>query len=756
MDPGAHGSADGWLTPRRFAGVLALLVVATFPEVVFGLQSFVHRDFGLFGHPLAHYHRECFWRGELPLWNPYNNFGLPFLAQWNTLTLYPGSLIYLLFPLPWSLNIFCLAHLVWAGVGMFWLAERWTGHRTAAAVAGVAFAFSGLMLNALMWPNNIAALGWMPWVVGWAESAWRNGGRSLPAAALVATLQMLTGSPEIILFTWIILATFWAASWLKASQPRTILLGRFLGLVALVVMLGAAQLFPFLDLLRHSHRDAGFATGDWSMPLWGWLNFLVPQFHVIRAGSGLLYQPEQFWTSSYYAGGAVFALAVGATARWRQPRVLLLTSLLLAALVLALGDGGKIYRWIREIVPAVNFMRFPIKFVVVAMFILPLLAAVAVAEWDRRGREDNPTPARGFRRLAIGLLALCAGTVVWARFQPLGEGDWERTAWSAARSALCLVMIPALLELRTKARLRLAGPAGLALLMILLWLDARTHAPNQNPTVPPAVLKMDSAQAPRVVLGDGRALLSLAAMDFFYRTNTADAGESYRLRRRALQQNVNLIARQPKVDGFYSLYLPEERRVHFRLYRSEQDIREGLADFIGVTAVSSRTNLLDWSPRTRAMAWATGGQQPVFTDAATALTKLIAPDFDPRRTVLLPLEARSPAVAKKFGPVSVLKSDWSAERVRVETDSPGPGWLVIAQAHYHPWRALVDEAPAPIRRANVAFQAVELPPGRHTVELTYRDDAFRLGCAVSLAGLALVGVWWRKRGRSQPEWLAGE
>jgi len=50
------------------------------------------------------------------LLNPLNDFGLPFLAQWNTMTLYPGSLIYLLFPLSWSLGIFCLAHLFLGGM----------------------------------------------------------------------------------------------------------------------------------------------------------------------------------------------------------------------------------------------------------------------------------------------------------------------------------------------------------------------------------------------------------------------------------------------------------------------------------------------------------------------------------------------------------------------------------------------------------------------------------------------------------------
>src|SRR5688572_1986041 len=100
----AERQADStpWLTTGRFVMILAGLIFIAYPQVVLGFHSFVWRDYGLFGYPLAYYHRECFWRGEIPLWNPYNNFGIPYLAQWGTLVLYPGSLIYLLLPLPWS------------------------------------------------------------------------------------------------------------------------------------------------------------------------------------------------------------------------------------------------------------------------------------------------------------------------------------------------------------------------------------------------------------------------------------------------------------------------------------------------------------------------------------------------------------------------------------------------------------------------------------------------------------------------------
>src|SRR6185312_1655472 len=99
---------DDWLTPGRFALLLAALMVLCFPKALFGLGTFFLRDFGCFGCPLAYYHCGAFWHGRMPFWNPYDFCGVPFMAQWNTLTLYPPSLFYLLFPLPRSLQVFNL------------------------------------------------------------------------------------------------------------------------------------------------------------------------------------------------------------------------------------------------------------------------------------------------------------------------------------------------------------------------------------------------------------------------------------------------------------------------------------------------------------------------------------------------------------------------------------------------------------------------------------------------------------------------
>ncbi len=69
--------------------------------------------------------------------------------------------------------------------------------------------------------------------------------------------------------------------------------------------------------------------------------------------------------------------------------------------------------------------------------------------------------------------------------------------------------------------------------------------------------------------------------------------------------------------------------------------------------------------------------------------------------------------------------------------------LVVAQAYYHCWQASVDGAPVPLWRANDAFQAVEVPSGRHEVRIVYVDRAFQTGAIISIVALMLCAamIW---------------
>ena len=116
--------------------------------------------------------------------------------------------------------------------------------------------------------------------------------------------------------------------------------------------------------------------------------------------------------------------------------------------------------------------------------------------------------------------------------------------------------------------------------------------------------------------------------------------------------------------------------------------------------------------------------------------------------VYLPPDAREKVSAKPDATARILSSNITAEKCSFQTQAGTNTLLVMAQSYYHCWRASVDGKGVPLLRANAGFQAVEVPAGQHEVLLEYKDRAFHLGCAISLAALLLCAViYFLKSGR---------
>lgn len=81
------------------------------------------------------------------------------------------------------------------------------------------------------------------------------------------------------------------------------------------------------------------------------------------------------------------------------------------------------------------------------------------------------------------------------------------------------------------------------------------------------------------------------------------------------------------------------------------------------------------------------------------------------------------------------------EHITVSVDSPytTPAYLVITESFFPGWKALIDQKQTtPIYLANQRFMAVEIPPGKHTVELIYTSTYFATGALISLISLLLL------------------
>ena len=746
----------GWFTPRRFAGMLALLIVCCFPSVLFGLGAFVYGDAAQFSYPLAFHYRECFWHGEIPLWNPLNSCGIPFLAQWNTLTLYPPSLFYLLFPMPWSFEVFCLGHVFLAGMGMYFLARDWTHNGLAAAIAGTAFAFNGLTWQGLMWPSILGALAWMPWLVLATERAWREGGRAIVPAALAGAVQMLTGGAEVILLTWVLLGVMAAVQFIRGEIPRAKLIIRAVCLAALVGGLSAAQLFPFLDLLAHSQRNGDYGSsgmaGIESMPLTGALNYFVPLFHCARNPQGVFVQINQGWVASYFVGIGIAAFALFAIWRVRNQRAWLLAALTIFSLLMAVGNRGLMYHFLTRVVPVFGFIRFPVKFVALATFTIPLLAALGVNWLNAAPAESWARESRSAKVLALGIIGVMAAALGWAWKYPLPGEEFFTMLWNAMfRVAMLALILGCVMLLRRKIDVKLQMLVQLGI-VVLLWFDVFTHTPNLSPTAPSSVLRPGAVRQffnwqNELKPGLSRALQSKDSLWKMTSIGWSDPAEDVTYRRLSLSLDLNLLDDVPKFDGFYPVDLKEHLEIFKRVFFTTNDA-PALRNFLGISHVSNPTNIFDWVRRDSFLPLVTAGQKPVFASDTDALGAIFSDNFEPLRTVYLPLDAEKQIRAGGQSQARILSTQFSAQHVDIEAEAAGAAMVVVAQTFYHPWHAYVDGVRASLWRANEAFQAVEIPAGKHRIRLVYEDTAFFCGAGLSVFSLLLclaVWFWFRRK-----------
>jgi len=135
---------------------------------------------------------------------------------------------------------------------------------------------------------------------------------------------------------------------------------------------------------------------------------------------------------------------------------------------------------------------------------------------------------------------------------------------------------------------------------------------------------------------------------------------------------------------------------------------------------------------------------------------------DPRRTVF---DARQVAWIEADDPASLSgyvsdSSTLSAESVEVVEHAPGrvaldatlarPGLVILADVFYPGWKLTIDGRAAPIYRANRLMRGAAVREGRHRLVYTYDPASFRVGGAISLAGLATLAgysAWAARRGR---------
>jgi len=195
-------------------GCLAALVFSCFGGVLLRGQQFAYRDAAHFYYPLYQRVQQEWRAGRVPLWEMEENAGMPLMGNPAAAVLYPGKLIYALFPYAWAARLYVLAHVFLAFGGMWALLRRWEVTPVGAAIGSLAYAFGGPVL--FQYCNVIFLVGaaWAPWGLLAADRLVRSGDRrALPELAAVLALQVLGGDAEAAYLTALCAAgyAFWVS-----------------------------------------------------------------------------------------------------------------------------------------------------------------------------------------------------------------------------------------------------------------------------------------------------------------------------------------------------------------------------------------------------------------------------------------------------------------------------------------------------------------------------------------------------------------
>ncbi len=257
--------------------------------------------------------RHSLQQGEIPLWNPYQFAGVPFLATGQHGMLYPFSWLFLLLPMSKAYGWFTVSQLWLAGVCLYIFGRFLQMRRISAMLAGVVYQGCGfLVVSSAVFPMIIAAAAWLPLLLGCVErvvSSWRLEmedfrpstfhPQSLPilwiACGVVALgLQILAGHIEITYYTLLIMAgygvwrmvynvsPFWKHHTSYAIRQISSLSLQLLSLVFLGILLGAVQLIPFYEVGQRNFREGSMSFAEvqnLAFPKRHVLTFLMPNFY---------------------------------------------------------------------------------------------------------------------------------------------------------------------------------------------------------------------------------------------------------------------------------------------------------------------------------------------------------------------------------------------------------------------------------------------------------------------------------------------
>lgn len=661
--------------------------------------------------------------GEVPLWNPYNMAGHPFLADTQAAVFYPPRLLTIAITQFTggfnyaALQAEALAH-YWLGAVLMYLFVRTvTRSPLAGLVSAITVTYGGYLTGYP--PLQLAVLEagiWLPLALlgvfkaSQEDGHWHAGWLSLSALAL--GLSLAAGHPQTTLFLIYVLLAYMIHRAIRAHIRWLPALLGVVGVVALGFGVAAVQMLPGLEYMRLTVRsELGIDALSGGFPFRDLAVLVLPNVLTL-------------W-SPLYSG--IAALALAGVAVWqKEDGARFWLVVVLVALVLSFGGATVFYRLVYLLAPGASWFRGQERAAYIIAHGVAILAGLGTAALQ--ARDVRQKPLARVLGIAAGVAALAAlEALIISRFVDEPE-PLALLNGLFLLAGLALAVWFVIGRLSSKAKSAWWGVA----LLVLVVFDVFSTSLNTNWEPIPASERLQTDDTlTGVIEGD----------DSLYRVDIK-LGLPY--------GNYGTLVGWQDIRGVSPLELSAHEQYERLLpeYRLHEllSVKYVFTDWQQLerpsTVVASNETaappvyvhrLDDPLPR----AWMAYTVSLAENDAQ-ALGWLSDPAFNPRTTVILnrPPQLDLPTEPPVDAQVEV--TAYEPEHIALTVDTPADGMLVISEMDYPGWQARVDGAPVEIWRADAGLRALPLTAGQHTVTMDYRPLSFRIGVVLTLISLLLV------------------
>ena len=686
------------------------------------------------------YQYERLTRGEIPLWNPYNNGGLPFIADTQAAVFYPprwATIALSALTGGWtynSLQMEMTAHVLLYTLLMYAFLRRLTRRselsHLAALAASAIVGYGGYTTGYP--PLQLAVLEaatWLPLtLIGILEATRRRAldFRFIALAGLALGLSWLAGHPQT---SWFI--TYLAAAYLayccyhrRTGWMSFIRAFIFFGLVAFG--LTAVTIIPGIEYLLHTSREGlGFAAKGNGFPYRDIIQFVYP---------GTVSQ----WSPLYVGTPALFFVAAAIFCRARQSRFWLLVAAL--AIIHSLGENSAFYHASYQLVPGLRFFRGQERAALLVANSLAVLAGLGIAgiaDWSNQVHRKRALN-HWFRFTA--LLVVIALGLLFAWLDDAAR--WGKLFDVAARSAIVAGASYAVLRLFLRAprrsSLQLALIALIAFELISVNIDQPANYDSlpyseQVPMAPPPLIQ--------TVLDD------------------ADSGPFRVDGFRGLRDNYGSLYAVMDMRGISPLFLKGPQAIIYRDYVNNPLAWELFAVkyvFSGSSSLSLPSAVIDRGrdqdgevylhrledPRPFALLYY---EADIVDSDEWALELMADPRYNEREKIVLHQPPTLKLSAAAEGTVQV--TSFAPEAITLDIETAENAILSLSLPNYPGWQARLNGKAAEIMRAYGGLSAIEIPAGQHILSLVFAPLSYAIGALISLAAwlalalLALATIW---------------